>query len=148
MKEEEDTLHIFDIISLTAPNVETVLANLILFIVTFFTHIGIEAYRLQMIPAYLSPVVLGAYYGLARRKKQKGGRIYLCITVTLPLIMPMINFEKPTGSYAVGTTVYHWVDLNREEWYTKKPKDKRELMVQLWYPAKDDGSKPLASYIT
>lgn len=74
--------------------------------------------------------------------------IYLCITITLPLLMPMINFEKPTGPYAVGTTVYHWVDSNREDWYTKNPKDKRELMVQFWYPAKDEGSKPFASYIS
>lgn len=135
-----------------------IIATLILSIVTVFTHIGIEAYLWQMIPAYLSPVVLGAYYGLTRRKKQKGGwvikaiksfliAIYLCITITLPLIMPMFNFEKPTGPYAVGTTVYHWVDSNREEWYTKKTKDKRELMVQFWYPAKDEGSKPLPSYV-
>lgn len=136
-----------------------IIFTLILSITTVFTHIGIEAYRWQMIPTYLSPVVLGAYYGLTRCKNQKGGRviiavksfliaIYLCITITLPLIMPMINFEKPTGPYAVGTTVYHWVDSNREEWYTKKTEDKRELMVQIWYPAKDGGNKSLTSYIS
>ncbi|MFB3789214.1 MAG: alpha/beta hydrolase family protein [bacterium] len=43
---------------------------------------------------------------------------------------------RTTGPYAVGTLLVHLVDESREEQSTpKNPDDKRELMVQLWYPA-------------
>jgi predicted dienelactone hydrolase len=41
----------------------------------------------------------------------------------------------PTGPYAVGTTTFDWVDTSREETFTKARRDKRELMVRVWYPA-------------
>ncbi len=41
----------------------------------------------------------------------------------------------PTGPYAVGTTALHQVDTSRDEDFTDARKDKRELMVRIWYPA-------------
>ncbi len=41
----------------------------------------------------------------------------------------------PTGSYAVGHMTFHWVDAHREETATPAPRDKRELVVYVWYPA-------------
>jgi hypothetical protein len=41
----------------------------------------------------------------------------------------------PTGPYQVGTAFYHWVDEAREEMFTDDPNDRRELVVQVWYPA-------------
>jgi len=49
----------------------------------------------------------------------------------------------PTGPYQVGTALFHWVDVTRDETYTDDPNDKRELVVQLWYPADvEEGAIP------
>jgi len=44
------------------------------------------------------------------------------------------GLADPTGPYLVGTRTYHWVDTKREEVLTGDKDDKRELMVQIWYP--------------
>ena len=117
-----------------------------------------EGYRWQMIPAYLSPVILTMYYLLAGRKKSAGSWasitfktlflvIYLSVAVALPSLLPVISFEKPTGPFTVGTTLYHWVDQKRDEPNTKDPNDRRELMVQIWYPAEEKGEGKRAPYI-
>ena len=36
----------------------------------------------------------------------------------------------------VGTQIFHWTDESRDEWFSDDPIDKRELMVQVWYPSK------------
>ncbi|DAC72444.1 MAG TPA: hypothetical protein DSN98_05240 [Thermoplasmata archaeon] len=41
---------------------------------------------------------------------------------------------KLTGSYGVGATSIHLIDMNRAENFTTDPSDVREMMVQLWYP--------------
>lgn len=104
-----------------------------------------EGFRWQMIPAYVSPVILILCYLLTGRKK--GCRswgifivktsllcIYLSVAVALPLLMPVFSFEEPTGPHRIGTKVYHWIDHQRNEPYSKNPTDRRELMVQIWYP--------------
>ena len=111
-----------------------------------------------MIPAYVSPVILILCYLLAGRKKgfRSSGIfivktsllcIYLSVAVALPLLMPVFSFEEPTGPHRVGTKLYHWVDHQRNEPYSKNPNDRRELMVQIWYPAaeKARGSRTLYS---
>ncbi|MCY1073499.1 alpha/beta hydrolase family protein [Archangium lansingense] len=47
----------------------------------------------------------------------------------------LTRLPAPTGPYAVGTTAFSWVDTSREETFTHASKDKRELMMRLWYPA-------------
>lgn len=57
-------------------------------------------------------------------------------------------FPKPTGQYNVGTTSFYLKDENRKEIHSEKAADKRELMLQVWYPAKGDlkaASTPYAS---
>ena len=49
-----------------------------------------------------------------------------------PILKP---FPKPTGQYQVGTKNYHWIDHNRSDIYPPETNAKRELMVQVWYPA-------------
>ncbi|MCE5171865.1 DPP IV N-terminal domain-containing protein [Paenibacillus profundus] len=49
-----------------------------------------------------------------------------------------LDFQEPAGPYKVGTVSYHWVDGTREETLTERPGDKRELMVQIWYPADEE----------
>jgi hypothetical protein len=53
----------------------------------------------------------------------------------------------PSGPYSIGTTTYHWVDADRREVFSTNPGDRRELMVQVWYPAQDLPAAPRAPYL-
>ena len=59
----------------------------------------------------------------------------LLIAGALPIIMPVFRFPSPTGPYAIGTLTYHWVDAARADIFATDPNARRELMVQVWYPA-------------
>ena len=50
-------------------------------------------------------------------------------------IIPLNDIKLPTGDYAVGTQTFYWIDKDREEWFTDIEGDKRELIVQVWYPS-------------
>ena len=38
------------------------------------------------------------------------GLLALVIAVVLPILLPVFRFPQPSGSYAIGTVTYHWVD--------------------------------------
>jgi hypothetical protein len=59
----------------------------------------------------------------------------------------MIAFPRPTGPYGIGTVTHHWVDPDRAALFEDDPTARRELMVQLWYPARDDPTAPRARYL-
>lgn len=75
------------------------------------------------------------------------GLLALVIAVVLPILLPVFRFPQPSGSYAIGTVTYHWVDENRPEVFSIDPHAQRELMVQIWYPAKRDPSAQRAPYL-
>lgn len=45
------------------------------------------------------------------------------------------RLPRPTGPFAVGTTVRRWTDSTRLERFTGDPHDHRVLDVYIWYPA-------------
>ena len=49
--------------------------------------------------------------------------------------------------HATGTLTYHWVDASRAEIFTADPNARRELMVQVWYPADAVPSPTRAPYL-
>ena len=114
-------------------------------------HGVIEGVRWQMIPAYtmtVVPLVILAIRLKSKPKERVANKtstklitlsalsvIYSSIAVALPIIFPVFTFEKPTGPYKIGTVTYDWLDSQREETLTPESGDKRELMVQIWYPA-------------
>ena len=74
--------------------------------------------------------------------------ITLVILVALPIVQPVFHFPKPAGPYAIGTLTYHLTDSNRAEIFSDDASRRRELMVQIWYPAKQLPSPPLrAPYV-
>ena len=75
------------------------------------------------------------------------GVLGLVTAVALPIILPVFHFPQPSGPYAIGTLTYHWVDEDRPEIFTTDPEARRELMVQIWYPAKPGGSSAPAPYL-
>lgn len=128
-------------------------------------QIAAEGPRWQMAPAYafagllflvwmLQSGIMAGPFALLRYTSQLVnilamvlGVLGLAVSIILPVIGPVFRFPRPTGPYSIGTLTYHWVDANRPEIFTADPNDSRELMVQVWYPAKGDSSSPRAPYI-
>lgn len=50
--------------------------------------------------------------------------------------LPVPVFPRPSGQFAVGTSVLQWTDSDRPETATPDPDDRRTVVVQLWYPAR------------
>jgi len=120
----------------------------------------VEGPRWQMIPAYVLTGLLLLVWLLRIVKRGSLdsnrliaglgsglGVLMLVISIALPILVPIFHFSKPTGSYAIGTLTYHWVDSSRPELFTTDPNDHRELMAQVWYPAKNELAAARAPYI-
>jgi predicted dienelactone hydrolase len=124
------------------------------------TQIVVEGPRWQMIPAYTLTIIFfliwllgialpgGVHVNRIVSILSAGvGILVLVISIALPILLPVFHFPKPKGLYAIGTVTYHWVDTSRPELFTADPNDHRELMVQVWYPARDEPSALRAMYI-
>ena len=120
----------------------------------------VEGFRWQMIPAYTLTAIFiviwllskGIVGGLRVNRIVSFlgaglGVIVIVISIALPVVLPVFSFPKPTGPYEIGTLTYHWVDMSRPELFTADPNDHRELMAQVWYPAKKGPSMQRAPYI-
>ena len=59
-----------------------------------------------------------------------------------------VTLTEPTGPFAVGRTMYHWVDAARTDTLAPVPNRKRELIVWIWYPAAPKPSDSKAEYQT
>lgn len=125
----------------------------------------VEGPRWQMSPAY---ILSGTFFlaGLLRGRQLSGesserslarqlvaflgiglGGLGLAVSSVLPILLPVFRFPRPRGPYAIGTLTYHWVDTARPEVFTADPHDRREVMVQIWYPARGTSSPRRAPYV-
>ena len=61
----------------------------------------------------------------------------LLVSVSLSTVQAQTDnpLPAPTGKYRVGVQWRHWVDESREETLDEAPHGKREMMVELLYPA-------------
>ncbi len=75
------------------------------------------------------------------------GVLGLVVAVALPILLPVFRFAQPSGPYAIGTLTYHWVDRERLELFAADSNAQRELMVQVWFPAKQGSSSSPVSYL-
>jgi len=122
----------------------------------------LEGERWQMVSSYAMSVLLFVAcvapsikgtgpHGAFRRIFGYGGATFgalaLAFSSVLPLAFPVFRFPPPTGPYAIGTVTYHWIDAERAEIFTANPADRRELMVQIWYPARTNASARRAPYM-
>ena len=57
------------------------------------------------------------------------------------------RLPEPTGQHAVGRLSYDWVDSARTEIYGANREDRRELVVFVWYPAKQESAATFAPYL-
>jgi len=112
-------------------------------------HGMVEGYRVQLFFSYCLTIIFLAISGYSYFKKtslKKFPRfilglaysaiaIMLVVTAGLMYAFPVFKLPEPTGEFKVGTQAFHFVDPNREEIFDKVKDGKRELMVQVWYPA-------------
>ncbi|EGG37032.1 alpha/beta hydrolase family protein [Paenibacillus sp. HGF5] len=109
----------------------------------FAVQLLVEGYRWQMIPAYIVTALLFMLVLFRRRTVKKPLRymiwglsaVLLGVSVALSALLPVFHLPKPSGEFRVGTDTFHFVDADREETFTEQTSDKRELIVQVWYPA-------------
>ena len=60
-----------------------------------------------------------------------------------------VELPKPTGTYAIGTITYSLIDKSRKEIYSHDSQHPfRELVMQIWYPARLKGNETPAPYIS
>lgn len=120
-------------------------------------HLLVEKYRWQMIPAYALTVLLfllGLRPPAAPRPRRwttfagSALGVLLVLLLALPgVLFPVPVLPTPSGPYRVGTFSLPLTDAAREEIYTDAPNDKRELMMQVWYPATPAPNAPLAPWM-
>ncbi|WP_145133119.1 dienelactone hydrolase [Paenibacillus sp. Y412MC10] len=112
-------------------------------------HWTVEGYRVQLLFLYGLTIIFLAISGY-RYFNKKGpkkiprfilGSVYsaiaimLVVTAGLMYAFPVFKLPEPTGNFKVGTQTFHLVDTKREEIFDEARDRKRELMVQVWYPA-------------
>lgn len=125
----------------------------------------VEGYRWQMVPAYVVTAILllvhrragqGGEASVTGRRRWYHGlpRIGLAALLTIALCIggfcawgyPMFELPRPSGSFAVGTTQFQLRDESRPETFAEQAGSKRELMLEVWYPAQAPaaGAVPLS----
>ncbi|MBH5317500.1 hypothetical protein I6N90_06680 [Paenibacillus sp. GSMTC-2017] len=127
-------------------------------------HLAIEEYREHMILIYVTYLICVLCYGVnvVRRGKSAGrvrsklwkrivvgflGLALVTAGLAVPLyLLPKVKLLLPTGTFAVGTANYHWVDKSREESFTVDQSDYREVIAKVWYPAEIGDDAELAPY--
>lgn len=135
---------------------------------TAATQALLEGFRWQLLPACLLGGVLTAVWlhrhrtpgtnpasgrpGRVVRRLLGGlvaglGLLGVVASAVLPAVLPVFRLPRPDGPYPVGTVTYHWTDGDRPEPSTADSSDRRELVVQVWYPAERRPSGPPAPYI-
>ncbi|NIJ54564.1 alpha/beta hydrolase family protein [Dyadobacter arcticus] len=111
----------------------------LLLVIQFFW----KGFYWQYIPAYLQIclLIIIIYVNAALHRKLQNISLGVLLVVTLvpwAIFLPVPSLTEPMGKYAVGTQVFRWVDSTRTEQITKDPFDKRNVIVQAWYPAQGD----------
>ena len=111
-------------------------------------HFFLEQYRWQMLPAYFLGVSLIIIYQKKLSTVLKTIVFFwLIFSTLLPLFVPIIKMPKLTGKHSIGSTIHHWTDHERKEWFTDDPNDVRQIMVQLWYPAQKTKKAEMTPYL-
>ncbi|WP_138754510.1 alpha/beta hydrolase family protein [Paenibacillus sinopodophylli] len=125
-------------------------------------HGIIDSFRLQMVPAYAAALFLliGLFLRLLNPSGNLSARnssrpmavwrksllalVVLALnssSVFLSMLLPVFTMPEPSGSYGIGTIARHLTDESRDETHSEKPNEKRELMINVWYPVDKDQTK-------
>jgi len=119
-------------------------------------HLFVDGWRIQLLFPYVYTLVilaLSIYRSLRRRPLRvlhkgwaAGGysliALLLAVSGALLYLFPLFKLPEPTGAFALGTQTFHLIDDSREERFAETPGGKRQLMIQLWYPAQQTSGRP------
>ncbi|MFE6056748.1 alpha/beta hydrolase family protein [Kitasatospora sp. NPDC056446] len=115
--------------------------------------LGVTGIRWQLLPA-LAGAALALPFALSPLLRRRSGRParrarwwlalpgsvacagLLAAGPVAAWAFPVPVFPEPSGGFAVGTRVVQWTDPLRPETFTADPDDRRSVVVQLWYPAR------------
>lgn len=126
----------------------------------FLIHGIFEGFRYQIVFSYIF-VILLAIFAFAKTNDKffeaQTPKVLKVITITLYFVFlmltsflayafPVFTLPKPTGSHDVGIQYYQLADEKRNDPFLDQSTKKRELMVKVYYPAKEDRSKPFSPY--
>ncbi|MEU6061262.1 dienelactone hydrolase family protein [Streptomyces sp. NPDC047097] len=126
-------------------------AVLVVSVIALMVAVGI---RWQLLPVLVGAVLASPFALAPLLRRRRTGRpawrarwwlalpgSVLCVGLiaTGPVAawaFPVPEFPEPSGRFAVGTRVVQWTDPGRAESFTADPDDRRTVVVQLWYPAR------------
>lgn len=128
-------------------------------VLVFVLHWTFEGFRYQMIFSYILVILLLplTFIKLHRQFNPKPHKamkiivlgfsfILLVATGLLAYALPVFTLPKPTGDYAVGIQYFHLIDNSRADPFLSPSTKKRELMIKIYYPAREDDTKPFSHY--
>lgn len=116
----------------------------------------LEGFRWQLVPLHLAAVVMAVtdfgwqgrrVAGWPRARRALLGVVGVGSLALLPVVLPIPDFPRPTGPFAVGTTTIVLTDPERGESYgrpdlaegedppAEEELPRRRIVVQMWYPA-------------
>jgi pimeloyl-ACP methyl ester carboxylesterase len=119
-------------------------------------QIGLEGFRWQLWPVMVAVAILWLAMAVRRDKVDPArrplfsailGMILALLSLALGWVLPVPEPFPTTGAYQVGTTVFPLVDETRQELYGTDADAKREIMVQVWYPASPIGEEQRANFM-
>lgn len=111
-------------------------------------QVAIEGFYWQFTPLYLLVILSAGGMVLHRRRWLAASIGVLAAASIAPFtVLPVPTLPAPSGPFAVGTTTYRWVDGSRPETATDAADDRRNVIVQAWYPAADRASGPTSVYM-
>jgi len=110
-----------------------------------------EGFTWQFVPAWALIVAAAAPVSARRAGWRWAGRIGLAAlaaaTAGTWLVLAVPRLPAPGGPYPIGSETFRWVDATRGEDATDDPADRRNVVVQAWYPAAGGVTGPHAPYI-
>ena len=130
-------------------------------VILLIIQLIVEGYRWQMLPAYVLVIMLflvtlpRLWKPVPTEKKWSGwamagsvlGLLVWLVAVAPPYLLPVPKLPAVMEPYFIGTQTFHLVDDSRDEIYTDDPADKREIMMQIWYPTDPDAKGETAVYL-
>lgn len=103
-----------------------------------------EGFTWQFLPGYFLVVAAGIAAARTNPPRQRAKRLLgplgwasglAAALIPWAIFLPVPGLTPPEGPHAVGTQIYRWVDETRAEEATSTPEDRRNVIVQAWYPA-------------
>src|SRR5207302_2458226 len=107
--------------------------------------LAVEGVRWQLVPWFVLALAVAVAAALrrwrpghSRRWRRVVGRVMLTLGLLvggLALLTALVpSLPNPSGSHRVGSVVFRWTDARRAETLSPASNDRRQVVVQAWYP--------------